>query len=86
MDTKGAHQETINAYSNARMFQRGTQTKIVIVVEYATLDSGRGSNFPEVAKRLFALFPRDFDRLTHSMIILITKVSFAEVTEQDVIE
>lgn len=28
----------------------------------------------DVAKRLFALFPADFDRLTRSMIIIVTKV------------
>ena len=43
MDTKGPYQETINSYSNARMFQRGTQTKLVIVIEHSTLLSGRGS-------------------------------------------
>ena len=74
MDTKGALQETINAYSYSRMFQRGAQTRIVIVMEYATLQSGRGGNVSEVAKRLLNLFPRDFDRLTNSMSLLITKV------------
>ena len=74
MDTKGALQETINAYSYSRMFQRGAQTRIVIVMEYATLQSGRGGNVPEVAKRLFNLIPSDFDRLTNSISLLITKV------------
>ena len=46
LDTNGPNQETINSYSNAKMFQRGTQTKIVIVIEHGTLQSGKGSNFP----------------------------------------
>lgn len=75
MDTKGPHQELINSYSNAVMFQRGTNVKLVVVVEFATLQSGRGGNLSEVAKRLFALFPTDFDRLTNSIMILVTKVS-----------
>lgn len=66
------------------MFQRGTQTKIIIVMEYATLQSGRGNNVSEVAKRLFSLFPRDFDRLTASIMILITKVPLNDIEEEEV--
>lgn len=32
MDTKGDQQEILNAYSNARMFKRGTKTKILLVM------------------------------------------------------
>ena len=82
MDTKGALQETMNAYSYARMFQRGAQTKLIIVMEFSTLQSGRGGNVPDVAKRLLNLFPRDFDRLTNSMMILITKVPLGNDVEE----
>lgn len=66
------------------MFQRGTQTKIIIVMEYSILQFGRGGHVIEVAKRLFNLFPRDFDRLTNSIVMLITKVPFNEVEEEEV--
>ena len=74
MDTKGALQETMNAYSYTRMFQRGVQTKLIIVMDFPILQYGRGGNVADLVKRIFNLFPRDFDRLTNSIMILITKV------------
>lgn len=85
MDTKGTVQETLNAYSYVNMFQEGAQTKLIIVMEYSTLQSGRGGNVSDVAKRLFNLFPRDFNRLINSMMILITKVPLSEdLNEEDI--
>ena len=51
METTGSIQETVNAYSYSRMFQRGTKTKLIIVIEYSTLQTGRGGNVPDLAKR-----------------------------------
>ena len=76
METTGSIQETVNAYSYSRMFQRGTKTKLIIVIEYSTLQTGRGGNVPDIAKRLLHLFPKDFIQLADSMMILVTKVSF----------
>lgn len=68
------------------MFQRGTQTKIIMVIEYPTLQAGRGNSFPEVANRLATLFPKDFDRLINSIMLLVTKVPLSMIKEQEIIE
>jgi hypothetical protein len=33
LDTKGPVQEAINSFANAKMFQRGVKTKIILVIE-----------------------------------------------------
>lgn len=86
MDTKGDIQEIINGYSNARMFKRGTKTKILLVVEQSTLISGRGGKLPEIARRLLELFPRDFSNLINSIAVVVSKVNTEDVELADVLE
>ena len=53
-------------------------------MESPTLQSGRG-NAPDIAKSLFSLFPKDFNRLINSTMILITKVPLSEgLIEEDI--
>ena len=85
MDTKGDLQEIINGYANARMFKRGTRTKIVLTIEISTLLSGRGGNLPAIAKRLLDLFPRDYTTLINSIMIMVSKANPEDYTVEDIL-
>jgi hypothetical protein len=56
LETRGAMQEILNSYCNAKMFKLGSKAKIVIMVEFYTLKSARGTSLVDVAKRLRELF------------------------------
>ena len=57
MDTNGVEKEIINSYGTARVFPKGSKTKIVVVAEFATLVNARGAGIVDVANRLSKLFP-----------------------------
>lgn len=78
LDTKGPVQETINAFANAKMFQRGAKTRIILVIEYFALIVGRGGTLVDFAVRLRELFPADFSNIVQSCMILITKANIEE--------
>ena len=75
LDSKGVIQEIINSYANAKMFQQYGRVKILIVIEHSSLISGRGGSLVDVAKRLKELFPKDFQNLVHSTMIVVSKVN-----------
>ena len=75
LDTKGVIQEIINSYANAKMFQRYGRVKLLIVIEQSTFLSARGGGLVDVAVRLRELFPRDFQNLVHSIMIVVSKVN-----------
>ena len=51
-DSNGSIVEIINSYSNARMFRKGKKVKLIFVVEFASLLSGRGKDLTDAADRL----------------------------------
>lgn len=57
------------------MFKRGGKTKIILVLEQSTLFSARGGSLVDVAIRLRELFPRDFNNLVQSVMIIISKAN-----------
>ena len=67
------------------MFKRGGKTKILVVVERATLESARGGSLVDVAVRLRELFPKDFNNLIHSIAIVVSKVNLDDLEEDDII-
>ena len=86
MDTKGDIQEIVNAYANAKMFQKGIKTKIILTIDINTLRSGRGGNLPAIARRLLDLFPKDFKVLMNSIMIVVTKVNPEDDSIEDLVE
>ena len=64
LDTKGAEQEIISSYATAKLFKRGSKTKIIMVIEIASLISTRGKIIADVANRLAELFPDDFEKFS----------------------
>ena len=74
MDTKGEEQEIMNAYSNAKMFKRGTIVKIILFIEFHTLINSRGVALADLVNRQVSLFPKDPELFQNSMMILVTKV------------
>lgn len=42
LDTKGAKQEILNSFANAKMFKKGSKAKIILVVEQGSIYSARG--------------------------------------------
>ena len=57
------------------MFKRGGKTKIILVLEQSTLFSARGGSLVDVAIRLRELFPRDFNNIVQSVMIIISKAN-----------
>ena len=85
LDTKGAIQEIVNSYANAKMFQKYGKIKLLIMVEQSTFLSGRGGGLVEVANRLRELFPKDFKNIVHSIMIVVSKVNPEDIEEDDAI-
>lgn len=83
LDSKGQEQEIINSYATAKLFQRGSKTKIVVVIEWASLQSSRGKTIVDVANRLLELFPVDFKYLIHSIVLAVSKVDEQVASEDD---
>ena len=52
LDSKGPAHEIINSYATAKLFKRGSKAKIVVVVEWANLQSSKGKTLVDVANRL----------------------------------
>lgn len=86
LDTKGARQEILNSYCNAKMFRVGTKAKIIILVELSSLMSGRGGAFADVAVRLRQLFGRDFRHVIEACVLVVSKVNYHFMTLDDVID
>ena len=67
------------------MFKRGGKTKIILVIEQSTLFSARGGSLVDIAVRLRELFPKDFNSLVHSIMIVISKVNPDDFEEDDIV-
>jgi len=78
LDTKGVKQEILNSYANAKMFCRGSDAKIIMMVEIGTVIAGRGGPLVDIAKRLRELFQNDFRQIINSCGLIISKVNLDE--------
>ena len=60
------------------MFQIGTIARIILVVEFSTLQSARGGTFVDITDRLYDLFQNDFDKVANCCLLVISKVNTKE--------
>ena len=74
LDSKGPVQELINSYTTAMLFKKDERTKIIIVIELASLQTGRGKDLIDVANRLAKLFPNGYRQLFESVLLVVSKV------------
>ena len=56
------------------MFQLGRQAKILVLIEFPTLQSSRGKGVADVARQLSKLFDRNFNQVINSCLLVVTKV------------
>ena len=84
-DTRGPNQQIINSYAIAKMFKKGVKSKILLVIEHDTFKSGYGADVVKLSMRFKELFPKDFNNLTDSIMIVVSKVNPDELSEDGVI-
>ena len=58
--TTGVYQEILDSYCNAKMFKVGSKAKIIVMIEFPTLQSSRGKGLADVAVQLHSLFGSKF--------------------------
>jgi hypothetical protein len=57
------------------MFRKGNNARIILMVEFSSLQSARGGALVEAAKRLYQLFSNDFQKIIYSCILMVSKVN-----------
>ena len=82
--TTGVIQEILDSYCNAKMFKVGSRAKIIIVVEWFTLYSGRGGVIIDLAAKLQQLFGDYFNEIITSCIMVVTKIDYNNIRLEDI--